>query len=134
MNDYLRKRHSVTKLTAHLVFTTKYRRKLLTAAMIEQIRDAVNHAAKRLEIDLVELDGEADHIHLLIHYPPKLAISVIVNNLKSITSRMVRQHNTHLPTLSKNGALWSRSYFACSCGGAPLEVIKQYVQQQSTPH
>ncbi|WP_156100012.1 IS200/IS605 family transposase [Nitrosococcus oceani] len=105
--NYRRGRYSVTRLVVHLVFTTKYQRKVF--------------------------DGEEDHVHLLVEYPPKLSISVLVNNLKSTSSRRVRFLNTHIPRLSKSAALWSRSYFACSAGGATLETLKAYVNGQKTP-
>lgn len=88
LQDYLRKRHSVSKLVVHLVFTTKYRRKLFTGVMIEQLREAFESACVKLECELIEMDGEQDHVHLLISYPPKLSISVMVNNLKAVSSRM----------------------------------------------
>ncbi|HEI6740134.1 TPA: IS200/IS605 family transposase, partial [Yersinia enterocolitica] len=83
---YLKCRHSVSKLVVHLIFVTKYRRKLLDGAMIEQIRESFLSAAKRLEVEILEMDGEADHVHVLVAYPPKLPVSVLVNNLKSISS------------------------------------------------
>ena len=133
LSDYLRKRHSVTKLVVHLIFTTKYRRKLFDGYMIEQLRKAFDSACEKLECDLLEMDGEADHVHLLIAYPPKLAISVMVNNLKSVSSRRIRILNAHIPRQSKSAALWSRSYFACSAGAATIETLREYVQSQSTP-
>ncbi len=133
LSNYLRKRHSVSKLVVHLVFTTKYRRKLLTGVMIEQLRDALESACGKLECELIEMDGEEDHIHLLVAYPPKLSISVMVNNLKAVSSRMLRLQNTHLTRQSKSAALWSRSYFACSAGGATIETLRAYVDSQSTP-
>ncbi len=133
LDGYLRKRHSVSKLVVHLVFTTKYRRKLFTGVMIEQLREAFESACVKLECELIEMDGEQDHVHLLIAYPPKLSVSVMVNNLKSISSRMLRLQNTHLTRQSKSAALWSRSYFACTAGGATIETLKAYVESQSTP-
>ncbi|MGI9277820.1 MAG: IS200/IS605 family transposase [Endozoicomonas sp.] len=133
LHDYLRRRHSVTKLVVHLVFTTKYRRKLFDGYMIQQLKEAFESSCQKLECDLLEVDGEQDHVHLLIAYPPKLAISVMVNNLKSVSSRRLRMLNTHLMTQSKSGRLWSRSYFACSAGGATIETLKEYVNSQSTP-
>ena len=130
---YLRKRHSVSKLVVHLVFTTKYRRKLFTGIMIEQLRAAFESACVKLECELIEMDGEQDHVHLLISYPPKLSISVMVNNLKSISSRVLRLQNTHITRQSKSAALWSRSYFACTAGGATIEILKAYVDSQNTP-
>ena len=133
LQDYLRKRHSVSKLVVHLVFTTKKRRKLFTGVMIEQLREAFESACVKLECELIEMDGEQDHVHLLISYPPKLSISVMVNNLKAVSSRMLRLQNTHLTRQSKTSALWSRSYFACTAGGATIETLKAYVESQSTP-
>ncbi|MFM4671341.1 IS200/IS605-like element ISAeme8 family transposase [Aeromonas media] len=133
MTRYLRRRHSVSKLVVHLIFTTKYRRKLLDGTMIEQMRGAFLSAAEKLEIDILEMDGEADHVHLLVAYPPKLAVSVLVNNLKSISSRQIRILNTHLRKQSNSGLLWSRSYFACSAGGVTIETLKAYVASQNTP-
>jgi putative transposase len=83
----------------------------------------------------VEFDGEDDHVHLLVNYPPKLAVSALVNSLKGVSSRMIRQKN--YPTIRRKlwgGALWSPSYFAGSCGGAPIAVVRQYIEQQKTPH
>lgn len=133
LQGYLRKRHSVSKLVVHLVFTTKYRRKLFTGVMIEQLREAFESACVKLECELIEMDGKQDHVHLLISYPPKLSISVMVNNLKAVSSRMLRLQNTHLTRQSKSSALWSRSYFACTAGGATIETLKAYVESQSTP-
>ena len=85
------------------------------------------------EATLIEVDGENDHIHLLIVYPPKLAVSTLVNSLKGVSSRLLRKH---LPAISKHywkNVLWSPSYFAASCGGAPIHIIKQYIQRQETP-
>jgi putative transposase len=133
LKDYLRKRHSVSKLVIHLVFTTKYRRKLFNGDMIKQLRDSFLSACEKLECELIEMDGECDHVHLLIAYPPKLAVSIMVNNLKSVSSRQIRILNTHIPRQGQHSAIWSRSYFACSAGGATIETLKEYVQSQATP-
>ena len=86
------------------------------------------------EAQLVEFDGENDHDHLLVNYPPKVSISKLVNSLKGVSSRMIRQKN--YPSIREKlwgGALWSPSYFAGSCGGAPISIIRQYIEQQNTP-
>lgn len=133
LEGFLRKRHSVSKLIVHLIFTTKYRCKLFDRRMIEQLREAFGSAAEKLECQIIGMDGESDHVHLLVAYPPKLPVSVMVNNLKSVSSRLLRQQNTHLRMQSKTGLLWSRSYFACSTGGATIETLRVYVQSQATP-
>ncbi|MGL4859802.1 MAG: IS200/IS605 family transposase [Enterobacteriaceae bacterium] len=129
---YFSRRHSISKLVVHLIFTTKYRRKVFDGMMIQQIREAFMSAAEKLEIEILEMDGEADHVHVLVAYPPKLAVSVLVNNLKSISSRRVRILNTNLRKVSNSGVLWSRSYFACSAGGATIETLRTYVASQKT--
>ena len=133
LQGYLRKRHSVTKLAVHLVFVTKYRRKIFDGYLIERLKESFLSACAKLECDLIEFDGEEDHVHLLIEYPPKHSISVLVNNLKSVSSRHIRQHNAHLITKSKSGLLWSRSYFAASAGGVTIEKLREYVASQNTP-
>ena len=131
--DYLSRRHSVSKRVVHLILTTKYRRKIFDGMMIQQIRGTFQSAAEKLEIEILDMDGEADHVHVLIAYPPKLSISVLVNNLKPINSRRVRILNTNLRKASNSGVLWSRSCFACSAGGATIETLKAYVASQTPP-
>ena len=131
---YNKSRHSTTKLVVHLIFTTKYRKKLLDHEIINQIGKAFESASERLNCTILEVDGEEDHVHVLVEYPPKLSISVLVNNLKSISSRHIRQMNTHLTCQNSNaGRLWSRSYFAASAGGVTIETLKEYIQNQKTP-
>ena len=86
------------------------------------------------EAQLVEFDGENDHVHLLVNYPPKVSISKLVNSWKGISSCMIRQKN--YPSIREKlwgGVLWSPSYFAGSCGSAPITIIRQYIEQQNTP-
>ena len=132
LSGYLKKRHSVSMLVVHLVFTTKYRRKLLTGDMIVQLREAFDSACGKLECQLIEMDGESDHVHLLVAYPPRLSVSSMVGNLKSVSSRLLRLQNTHIPRQSKSSAFWSNSYFACSAGGVTIETLKAYVENQAT--
>lgn len=81
----------------------------------------------------VQMDGESNHVHLLVNYPPKVSVSSLVNSLKGVSSYVLRRQ---LPRIAKcywKNVLWSPSYFAASCGGAPLEVIKRYIEEQATP-
>ena len=83
---------------------------------------------------LLEVNGEADHIHLLLELPPTVALADFVNALKTGTSRRLRnEFKEHLASVYKKPVLWSRSYCILTCGGAPLEIIKQYIQQQARP-
>ena len=94
------------------------------------MREICHGVATKMGFKLVQLNGESDHIHLLIEYPPKLSISQIVNSLKGVSSRMLRKKFELKPHLQH---LWSPSYFAVSCGGAPIAKIKQYIENQNKP-
>jgi len=72
-------------------------------------------------------------VHLLVNFPPSVELSKLVNSLKGVSSRLLRKQFPALEQQCWKGVLWSRSYFAASCGGAPLEIIKQYVEQQQQP-
>lgn len=88
----------------------------------------------QLDVELVEFNGEADHVHVLVGYPPTLAISVLVQRLKGRTAYAVRREFTGACVRARmHGHLWSPSYFAVSCGGAPLSIIKQYIDGQTRP-
>jgi putative transposase len=134
-NDIRRGRQCVFKMHIHLVFVTKYRRDVFTKAILDDLQKIFTKVCVDFESELIEFDGEDDHVHLLIDYPPKVAISKLVNSLKGVSSLLIRKKN--YPSIKQKlwgGALWSPSYFAGSCGGAPIEIIKQYIEQQKTPH
>ena len=136
MSNVLRRgRHVVYNLHVHLVFVAKYRRKVFTKEILDDMRGILESVCTDFEAQLVEFEGEDDHVHLLVNYPPKVSISKLVNSLKGVSSRMIRQKN--YPSMKQKlwgGALWSPSYFAGSCGGAPIETIRQYIEQQKTPY
>ena len=128
-------RHCVFSIHAHLVFVTKYRYGVFTKAILEDLGGIFAKVCKDFEAELVEFDGEDDHVHLLVVYPPKIALSSLVNSLKGVSSRLIRKRN--YPSIQKNlwgGSLWSPSYFAGSCGGAPISILRQYIESQKTPN
>jgi putative transposase len=131
---YRRSRHSVSLLHAHLVFVTKYRRKVFTDDMLTFTEHTTRGARDELDTDLAEFNGEADHVHLLVAYPPTLAISTLVQRLKDRTAYTVRREFTDARVRAgMRGHLRSPPYFAVSCGGAPLSIIKQYIDGQARP-
>ncbi len=133
-SDLRHGRHCVFKMHVHLVFVTKYRRNVFTKEVLDDLKIFFEKVCVDFEAELVEFDGEDDHVHLLVNYPPKVAVSSLVNSLKGVSCRMIRKKN--YPSIKKKlwgGALWSPSYFAGSCGGAPIEIIRQYIEQQQTP-
>jgi putative transposase len=81
----------------------------------------------------VEIDGEDKHVHLLVNYPPKHAVSTLVNSLKGVSSRLLRLERPDLARRYWKGVLCSPPYFAASCGGAPIGILKAYIEQQKTP-
>jgi putative transposase len=127
-------RHCVFILHTHLVFVTKYRHPVFTARHLERTEEIMRAVCADFECELTEFNGEANHVHLLVSFPPKVALSRLVNSLKGVSSRRLRQE---FPELARHywraSRLWSGSYFAGSVGGAPISVLRQYIEQQNRP-
>ncbi|MDP1593547.1 MAG: IS200/IS605 family transposase [Gallionella sp.] len=132
-NEIRHGRHCIFKMHVHLVFVAKYRRKVFDGDAIDRLRRMFGKVCEDMEASLIEMDGEDNHVHLLVEYPPKLAVSVLVNSLKGVSSRLLRKERPDLRKRYWKNVLWSPSYFASSCGGAPISIIKQYIEQQQTP-
>jgi putative transposase len=111
-------RHVVFNLHAHLVFVTKYRYKVFDQKILE---------------DMKNIFTKITNEHLLVHYPPKVSLAKLVNSLKGVSSRRLRQNWPALEKKYYKGVLWSPSYFAGSCGGAPIDIVKKYIQSQNRP-
>ena len=185
-----RGRHCVFNLHVHLVFVAKYRRKVFTKKSLQDLREIFDDICHKMGVELIEFEGERDHVHLLIHYLPTHSISKIVNALKGASSRRIRkmgykrinnlsfgfnpliirgdfskileiftegngqraifevkssrrarkipEYQGIKPEAQVNRALWGKSlwspsYFAGSCGGASIEVIRTYIANQLSP-
>lgn len=122
-------RHVVCELHVHLVFVTK-RRHVLDADALERLRGYLAKICGDFEATLTEFNGDDDHVHLLVAYGPKVQLSKLVNSLKGASSRLLQRDRPDLVARLTQGPLWSPSYFAASCGGAPLTVIKAYIENQ----
>ena len=132
--DVRRGRCVVYYLHAHVVFTTRYRRGALTDPILTRLEEIMRAVCVDFGCELREFNGADDHVHLLVHYPLSAAVSKLVNSLKGVSSRYLRQeHSTHLRRYLCGEHLWSPSYFAGSCGGAPLAVVKEYIENQKRP-
>lgn len=132
-----RSRHSVFSLTVHLVFVCKRRGKVFEASHLSFLKEVFDSVLDDFESELLEFNGESDHVHLLVSYPPKHSVSGLVNSLKGVSSRRLKSEFPELASFwsiqkSKN-ALWSPSYFASSTGGATIETLKRYIQDQDSP-
>ena len=126
-------KHVVFNLHCHLVFVPRYRRKVFDADALERLHRMFRIVCADFETDLTEFNGERDHVHLLISYPPKHSVSAIVNSLKGVSSRRLRKERPDIASRYWKGGLWSRSYFAGSCGGAPISILRKYIENQRAP-
>jgi putative transposase len=133
-NDFVSKGRSISDLKAHLVLTTKYRRKALTGEMLTRLHEIFAALLVKWDCKIVEFNGEVDHVHLLFQYHPDLQLSILVNNLKSVSSRKLRsEFAEHLAVFYWKDVFWNGSYFIASCGGVTISTLKQYIEQQNTP-
>jgi putative transposase len=119
-NDIRHGRHCVSKSHAHLVFVTKYRRKVSDGDALQRLQAIFEKVCRDFQAQLLEMNGEAEHVHLFIHYPPKHSVSSLVNSLKGFPGRLLRIERSDMEKRYWNNVLWSPSYFAASCGRAPL--------------
>jgi putative transposase len=108
-----------------------YATPVFTGKSLTLVEKSFREVAEKMNFQILEFNGESDHIHALIEYPPKLSISVMVNSLKGVSSR--RHGQAGYPKPYGKDALWSPSYFVSSVGGAPLEVLKSYIKDQEKP-
>jgi putative transposase len=126
--------NGVFRLVYHLVLVTKYRRKVFTGAMLDRAGAILSDLCVAWEGKLVECSGEADHIHALVDMPPRVRVSDLVNNLKTVTSRRLRAEFPAVrAAYGDKAVLWSPSYCIVSAQGAPLEVLKRYIEGQQRP-
>ncbi|MGP7734543.1 IS200/IS605 family transposase [Oceanimonas smirnovii] len=132
--DYNKGRHSCYSLHLHIVFVTKYRRKVFGTLHLQSLEANFRELCEGFDAELKEFNGESDHCHLLISTSPKTpGVAKLVNSLKAVSSRRLRREFNDITGAFGKNVLWSRSYFAGTCGGAPLTVIKQYIEQQDRP-
>ncbi|MFI5659130.1 IS200/IS605 family transposase [Streptomyces sp. NPDC051684] len=127
-------RHCAFVMHVHLVFVTKFRHKVFRGDHLRRMEEIMRAVCVDFECELIEFNGEDNHVHLLVNFPPKVAVTKLVNSLKGVSSRRLRQE---FPDLVQHywraNKLWSGSYFAGTVGGAPLTVVKQYIEQQNRP-
>jgi putative transposase len=125
--------HAVFNIKLHVVFVTKYRRKILSPELLEYIEAAFSEILMAWRCKLVEFGGEPDHVHLLIDIHPALDISVLVNNLKAASARRTRSHFAeHISRFYSKPQFWHRAYYVGSVGCTTLETVSAYVDAQGT--
>jgi putative transposase len=132
--DMRRGRSVVHHLQVHLVFVTRYRRGVLDGEMLGACERIMRGLCAEMGAELREFNGGHDHVHLLVGYPPKLAVSTLVNRLKAVSAHYLRtEFTSRISPHLVRGRLWSPSYFAVSAGNASLTVIKQYIDNHNQP-
>lgn len=132
--NYDRGFRSVYSLTAHIVFVTKYRRKVISKDIHYRLHEIFKETCSKWEAILLEFNGESDHVHLLVRYHPQVQLSKFIANLKTVSSRLIRKEfGDDLSKFYSKPVFWTGSYFVASCGGITVEQLKGYVEQQATP-
>ena len=131
---YRSSHRSVFNLTVHMVFVTKYRRQVINAEMLQELEQVFKSVLKAWNCQLIEFNGEKDHVHLIVSFPPQKRLSDLVGNLKATASKaMWKKFESILSKVYYKKVFWTASYFIASCGGVTLEQLKQYVQDQDSP-
>ena len=127
-------RHCVYRINLHIVFVTKYRKKVITNDILKDLKNIFSRLCENAKSELVEFNGEPDHVHLLVDISPDIAPAKLVNTLKTISSRMIRKkYAEYLQPFYWKPVFWTGAYFVTSTGGAPLETVLTYIQNQNTP-
>ena len=127
-----RLQHCVYQIHYHIVFTTKYRRKVITPEILEALISQTSDIAKKWGCEVIEMNGEKDHMHILLAAPPNFNLSSLIGNIKTMTSRSIRSHFAeHVNKFYWKPFFWNPSYCVLSTGGAPIDVIKRYIESQS---
>ena len=113
----------------HVVWCPKYRRKVLVDAISERLRELIKEKCSEIRVDIIEMEIMPDHVHLLIEVDPQYGVNKAIKLIKGHTSYMLRKEFVELTT--KLPTLWSNSYFVSTVGGAPVTIIKQYIESQA---
>jgi len=114
----------------HIVWCPKYRRKVLVGAVETRLKALIEQICSELSIDIIAMELMPDHVHLILEVDPQYGVHKAVKTIKGRTSFVLRNEFKHLTT--KLPTLWTNSYFVSTAGGAPLDAIKQYVENQKT--
>ena len=128
MNRYSKNAGAVFNLKLHIVWCPKYRRQVLTGEIATRLSELLHHKANELEMTIHALEIMPDHVHLFIEFDPRCGVAEIVNRLKGLTSRILRQEFASLR--SRLPTLWSRSYYAGTVGHVSEATIKKYIANQ----
>lgn len=130
MKSYDNNNHSVFLLNYHLIFTTKYRRKVIDDEISARLKEIYNYISINYGITLIKWNHDGDHVHILFKANPNSAISKFINAYKSASSRLIKKEYPQIKDQLWKSSFWSRSFLLLTTGGAPLEVINSYIESQ----
>ena len=114
----------------HIVWCPKYRRKVLVDTVAVRLKELISSMSLEFQVELIDLEVMPDHVHLLVDIDPQFGVHNFIKRIKGRTSRILRQEFPHLTT--KLPTLWTNSYFVSTVGGAPLAIVKKYIESQKT--
>ena len=122
--------HSVFSLNYHLVLVVKYRKQVINDNISNRLKEIFENICPNYSITVEEWNHDKDHIHILFKGQPKSEISKFINAYKSASSRLIKKEFPEIKTKLWKEFFWSRSFCLLTTGGAPIEVIKKYIQTQ----
>ena len=126
--------HCVYKLKYHLVLVTKYRNKCFTGEILDRLEAIFREQCSKWDVELLQFGGEDDHVHLMLEMHPNIEPAKLINSLKTVSSRLIRkEYAEHMAKYYWKPTLWSRAYCLITAGGAPLEVLEEYIKNQDRP-
>jgi len=130
LNRYKSNNNIVFSCKYHIVWCPKYRRKVLIGDVENRLKEIIKEIAIELNVEIIEIETDKDHIHILIDIDPQFGVMKFIRIAKGRSSRILRDEFHHLKT--KLPTLWTNSSFITTVGGAPLEIVKQYIENQQT--
>lgn len=126
--EYKHSRNVTYSCKYHVVWCSKYRRPVITGSVEDRLKELIRSNAELHRAEIIELEIMPDHVHLLIEVDPQYGIHRLIKNIKGQSSRALRREFPHIK--SRLPTLWTNSYFVSTVGGAPLAIIKQYIENQ----
>lgn len=125
--------HCVYKLTFHVIFVTKFRRKCLSQLALDRLYESIPRIARNMQVTVGEIKGEADHIHFLLDTTPTDTLASLIGAIKSKSTKDLLDNGFKFPFWGKlSRTLWSSSYFVCSTGGVSIDILERYIRNQGT--
>ena len=122
--------HNKHALAVHLIWVVKYRRTVLTHQIGDRVKEIICQVASEVGCEIISIETDVDHVHVIVRLRPTHQVSDVVRRFKGRTARLIFQEFPAIKNRLWGGHLWQPSYYAATVGGAPLEMLKKYVESQ----